>query len=122
MITLLNEAVVIGVGLGFKLSGINKDGVKDHTVDISFVDVNASITALIVDLEGTIDGDNISDANAIWFQMDRHAFLAAELTAKKAMFQSLNIPVCRVRANITTLTGEDGVNDLITVRYQPGAN
>jgi len=78
-------------------------GCSQHTVAAVFT---GTVTALVVDLEGSIDGTS-------WFQIATHTFTAGEITAKQAMFHLVNAPVPKVRVNITTYTGTGPV----TVKY-----
>jgi hypothetical protein len=67
-------------------------------------------TAVTVDLEGSLD-------DTTWFQLARHAFSAAEITAESAMFHVVDKPVRYVRANLIALTG--GTAPTVTVLYEP---
>jgi hypothetical protein len=87
---------------------------------VRLVDANASITAVTVKLEATHDPVTVLDANAQWFELASHDFTAGELTALKAYFSVVNMPAKRVRLNLSTLTGGDGVNDLVYGYYQRG--
>jgi hypothetical protein len=110
---LLYEVVATGAGAGCTHPHV----ASIHTVVIHFIDADSSVSAVTVDLEGSISGENISDADAKWFQLATHVLTGAELTAKQAMFHVANKAVKRVRANITVLTGEDGTNDKFTVLH-----
>lgn len=99
-------------------SQVSRRARKDHGVDCKVVDGDTSITALTVDLEGTYDPTEIPDAQAKWVQLDQHVFTSAELTALYAMWVILETPpMKRVRANVTTITGE-GSGDTLTIRHQ----
>ena len=113
--TLIDQAVAIGAGQSIRLP----TPVNDHSVECFYVDANASVSVVVLDLEMSLDPPEINDINAKWYQMQRHTFLAGEITAKKATFVRLNIPAQRIRANIITLTGENGSTDLFSVRYTP---
>jgi hypothetical protein len=115
MRTLL-DAITAAAGAG--QSQESRFARKDHGVDCKIVDADTSITAITVDLEGTFDPPEIPDAQAKWVQLGQHVFTSAELTALYAMWVILDTPpIKRIRANITTLTGE-GAGDTITVRHQ----
>lgn len=81
-----------------------------HVVECHYTDANTSITALTVDFEGSINKTN-------WYQLSQHEFSGGEITAKQAVFFTINAPVEYVRANITTLTGVDVGTDEITCLY-----
>jgi hypothetical protein len=76
-----------------------------HTVSVYYTDADTSISALSVALEGSIDGPEVTDANASWGVLATHVFTAPEITAKAAMFHVYEAPVTRIRLNITTITG-----------------
>jgi hypothetical protein len=90
-----------------------------HTVSCYYTDANASITALVITLEGSIDLDNIDASSAHWFTLATHTFTAAELTAKQAMFFLTTANLTRIRVNITTLTGVDVGTDEVFALYSP---
>ena len=113
--TLLDQVVVTGAGQSIRLPVVT----NDHLVECFYVDANASVSVVIVDLEMSLDPPEINDAAAKWYQMQQHTFKAGELTVKRAVFIKVNVPAQRIRANITTLTGEDGSDDKFTVRYSP---
>jgi len=89
---MLNGVEATGASASVKTSKV-----KDHTIAAWFTNSGGGVTALTVDLEGSLDNTN-------WFQLDTHVFSAGELTAQKAMFHIVNKPVNYVRLNITTLT------------------
>lgn len=122
---LATDLVIVGAAPSVKLKDITLDekvGHKDHSLLVSIVDANASITVLVVDIEECIDGDNVADGDCHWTQMVRHPFSVGELTAKHAKFDVFNSIARRLRVNIITLTGGDGSTDKITVLYQEGLN
>ena len=114
MTVMIDQAVAPGAGPSKKL----RRTVESHSVDCFFVDANTSITALVVDLEMSLDPGSINDVNAHWYQMARHTFTSAELAALQASWVILNTPARRLRANIITATGADGSTDKITVRHR----
>ena len=79
---------------------------QDHTVQATITGAPSAVT---VDLEGSLDGDN-------WFQLGTHPFTAGELTAAQAMFHVVEKPVRYVRLNLTTLTG--GTSPTVTALYE----
>lgn len=93
--------------------------VSKHTVDLRLVDANGSISALTVDLEATLDGRAVLDADAQWYSIASHPFTGPELTALAAMFHVVDAPTKRVRLKVTTSTGEAS-GDTLTGRYQEG--
>jgi hypothetical protein len=113
--TLIDQAVVVGPGHSIRLPVVT----NDHTVECFYTDDNSSVTAVILDLETSFDPPEINDADAKWYRMQRHTFLAAEITAKKASFSRINIPGMRIRANLIDITGANGTTDKFTVRYVP---
>lgn len=68
----------------------------NHSVQFFWTNAGGSVTALDVDLEGSLDGTN-------WSVLASHAATAGEITAKKGMFHVLSKPVTYVRvvADIT---------------------
>ena len=90
--------------------------VSNHTVECTYVDANASISAVTIKLQGSLDDRGVTDGNANWYDLATHTFSAAEITAKKAMFHVTDKPVTRVRLNLSTLTGE-GAGDTVTAYY-----
>ncbi len=113
--TLINQVVAVGPGHSIRLPVVT----NDHTVECFYTDTNDSVTVVVVDLEVSFDPSEINDANAKWYCMQRHTFLAAEIAAKKAAFVRKNIPGQRIRANLITITGADGSTDKFSVRYTP---
>ena len=95
---LKNGAAVNDEGGGLYLGSPN----TDHTVQVSFT---GSITALTVELLGSLDGAN-------WFVMDSHAFSGGEITAKIAIYQVNDLAVEYVKEKITAVTGTGVVNAL----------
>ncbi len=104
-IKLLSGVYQTGVSNAHDLAGT----VKAHTVSVVFTDADTSITVLVVDLEGTIDGTN-------WYVLASHTLSAAELTALAAMFHVADKPVKKVRTNIKTITGATSA-DSVDVWY-----
>ena len=115
ILILINQAVAVGPGQSIRLPVVT----NDHSVECFYTDPNTSVTVVVVDLETSFDPPEINDSNAKWYRMQRHTFLAAEITAKKASFIRLNIPAQRIRANLITITGADRSTDKFTVRYSP---
>lgn len=106
---LLNGVDATGAGDSVSIVANLVRVAKDHTVSIKWTDTGGSITAMTVDLEGSINGTD-------FHQLATHVVISAELTAKKAMFHVLDMPVSYVKANITTLT-ETGTH-VIDVDYE----
>ncbi len=92
----------------------------NHTVQCYYTDANASISALVLELQGSISPK--SDATAKWFTIAEHTFVGAEITAKQAIFFTTSAAISRVRVNITTLTGEQVGTDKVYVSYNQGDN
>jgi len=119
---LVKNQKVVGVSEGVKLDFIRNQGagIQNHTVAIILTDANSSITAITVNLEGSIDVNDTPDSLCSWFGIGQKIFSGAELTAKKAMLLVVNTPLSRVRSNILTLTGANGTTDSVTILYQEG--
>lgn len=92
--TLAYEATAVGAN-----SKLSVAGNPHHTIQVNFTNTGGSVTALTVDLEGNLTGDNNYFA-----QYGTHAFTAGELTAKSAVFHVTNRPAGWIRSNITILT------------------
>lgn len=68
------------------------------TVEAAYTEGSGTTcTGLVIDLEGSVTGNN-------WFALASHTFTSAERTAKAAMFHVVDKPVMFIRTNITTLT------------------
>ena len=89
----LNGVETTATGDTIELPGM----VSSHTVDCYFDTSGGGVTALTIDLEGSID-------NSKWYSLASHDFDTAELAAKRAMIHVVNKPVTYVRCHITTLT------------------
>jgi len=100
------SATATGAGSPFLINRV-----ATHTMQMSFTNAGGSCTALVVDLEGSIDGAN-------WAQIDTHTFSGPELAAKVALSFASGKLVLFVRANIITLT-DTGVTTVI-VSYLSG--
>ena len=111
---------VAATGASAKSFTIHDEDIPNmHTVAVYYTDANASISALVVTLEGSTDRPDVADGSAHWFTLGTLTFSGAQLTAKQGMMHVVNKPVPRVRLNITTLTGE-GAGDLIYGLYTYG--
>lgn len=123
MAHLMMNAVDLTVGANLISASIHLAEPKsEHLVEGTFVDGDTSITAGVIDLEASMDGRAVTDANATWYAIGSHTLTGAEITALAFMFHVVNKPgVRRVRINISTLAGE-GAADTATVRYQEGKN
>ena len=85
-------AAVTGTGAGSSWRG-------NPSSDFSFqVICTGSPTAVVVDVEGSLDGHTYS-------QVTQHTFSAGEITAGTALFHLVQSPLAKVRLNLTTLTG-----------------
>lgn len=71
------------------------------TAVVDFTDVGGSISALTVDIEGSVDGINFS---SIINTTGGHAFTAAEITDTVATFKHVSPGVSIFRLNVTTKT------------------
>jgi len=71
---------------------------EDHTLQVSWsVTSTRAISALSVDLEGSLDGSS-------WFQLGQIAASGTEITNKAAIEHYTGKPVAYVRANVTAIT------------------
>jgi len=104
MIKLIDGVQETGAGNSFVLPYT----VKDHTIDCYFTNSGGSVTALTVNLEGSIDGSR-------WFILASYSFTSDDLSNKQTMFHATDKMVTYIRANITTLT-ETGTT-AVYVRY-----
>jgi hypothetical protein len=91
---ILDGVTAPGAGNSIKVRGFSF-----HTLQTTFT---GTVTALTVDLEGSLDGTS-------WFQLGEKIFSAGELTAKAALLHVTDKLVNHVRANITTYTGTGSV-------------
>jgi len=97
-IKLLEDVSAVGAG--------NPHSKHKYISDTTYQVVGTgTLTAVTVDIEGSIDGET-------YFQIGQHVLTAGQLTAKKAMFHIAGKPVKSWLANITTL---NGTNPVITV-------
>lgn len=93
-VTLLNGATASGVGTGSRLAYPS----TSFTLQTTYTEGGGgSISALTIDLEGSLDGTT-------YFQLAQQAFSAAEITAKAQMFHVVDKPVLFLRGNVSTLT------------------
>ena len=97
---ILNAATATGAGseVGFG---------KSQEILTFQVDATGSPTAVVMDIEGSLDGTNFA-------QLAQHTFSADEIAAQLAIFHISGKPVEQIRANLTTLTG--GTSPTVTVR------
>jgi hypothetical protein len=105
-ITLINGATTTGAGSDFPT--------KTHANHASVIffthEGGGSCTALVVDIEGSIDGTN-------WCVLDTHTFSAGDLTAQCAYVFTTGKVVNFMRADITTLTNSGGTTT-VTVKHR----
>ena len=71
--------------------------IENHSVQLSWSGTG-TLSALIVALEGSLDGANFFALNTA------HECTGAEITAKAALFHVTLVPVAYVRYNVTTIT------------------
>lgn len=98
--------------------GVDQSAIQ-HTVSCYYTDANASISALVITIEGSIDLNTVDASGAHWFTIATHTFTAGELTAKQAMFFLTTANLTRIRVNITTLTGVQVGVDEVYALYSP---
>lgn len=104
----MNTTLLHGVTVTGESTNVYVNGMDVHTVQVVFTNTGGSVTALTVDLEGSLD-------NTTWFTLKSYALSGTELTAKTAMYHVVNKGVNHIRANITTIT-ETGTT-AVTVKY-----
>lgn len=84
---------------------------EEHTVQVSWsVTSTRAITALTIDLEGSLDGTN-------WFQLASHALESAAITAKADMFHVTCKPVAYVRQKVSAITLSGTGTALLKILY-----
>lgn len=88
---------------------------KDYTMAVSYIDANASISAMVVELQSTDDGRSVADADANWIVINTMTFVAGQITDKQGMEHIADKPIQRIRFVPTTATGGAAI-DLITAR------
>lgn len=91
--SLLTGVTTTGAGPAVQICGVANIGVQ-----VVFTNSGGSCTALVVAIEGSLDGVNYQALTTA------HTFSGGELTAKAALFAINNFPVDYIRANVTTLT------------------
>ena len=99
-----------------QLSGISANTYKvtnaeSHTIQASFVENNGNITALTVDLDGSLD-------DVTFFTLASEVFSASQITAKAAMFHVVNKTVRYVRINVSAITDTGDGTSTVNVLYQ----
>tara|TARA_R110002096_G_C14661910_1_gene728343 strand:+ start:28025 stop:28384 length:360 start_codon:yes stop_codon:yes gene_type:complete len=80
--------------------------VDKHALQVT---ITGAPTAVTVTLEGSLDGTTFSTIGT-------HAMSAGELTATKALYFDIDMPVLYVKANLTVLTA--GTAPTVTVTYE----
>jgi hypothetical protein len=83
-----------------------------HTMAFEITDSNTSISAFTVILQGSLNGRNVTDANATWFDVATHAFTGGEITALAAMFHAVSKPLKRLRFQVSASTGHSAGDTL----------
>lgn len=112
VITDLTEGGVTAIGAG---NSFEFERTLDHALDVSFSNVSGSLTALTIDLEGSIAGER-------WFSLTDgtgHVFVAGEITAGFAQIGVIDKTANYVRYNIKTLTNDTGTSTVLA-NYTPG--
>lgn len=104
-ITLISAATATGAGNVFSVFETDI-----FTVASDFTVTGGSVTALTIDLEGSLD-------NSKWFTLGSNAYVAAELTAKASMYHVINKFVKYIRGNVTTLTKTGTVSINVYCNY-----
>lgn len=88
---LLNAVTSTGAGSSTLVKGL-----RDHSCHYSFTNTTGAVSAVSIDLEGSMD-------NSDWFVIDSHTFTAQEITDKEAIIKA-DLTVKYVRANLVTCT------------------
>ena len=99
----------------FPVSGHNT---SRQAAECHYTDANGSISALVFEIEITLDPPSIKPADATWYSVATHEFDSDELTAKKAIMSLSEATNRRARINITTLTGVQVGTDLIYATFE----
>lgn len=102
---------------GLTSSSVKVTNAYLHTVQLTFTESAGTVTAMTIDIEGSLDDTN-------FFAIASHDLTAAELADTQgstvtgsAMFHIVNRQVRYVRAKVASVTGE-GAGDTITLKYQ----
>ena len=90
---------------------------KDTTVTCSYTEAGGSVSALVVDILGTIGDFDGSDHDVL----ATHTFSAGDITNNRATFHLVDLFATGYKANLTTLT-KTGVATVTCkiARYRPG--
>src|SRR3990167_3349233 len=107
-VTLLNAVEITGTGTSKPVKGN-----PPYTVQVVLTNSGGSVTALAVQLEGSLDDDNFASLHD---NEAPYVFTAADLAAKSAVYHIANRGVDFVQGNITTLT-ETG-NTAVTMYFK----
>jgi len=98
MVLLLDGVEATGAGLAYRVGdGQRIKFLNKYTVQIWWTNSGGSVTAMTVDLEGSLNGSH-------WFTLASHGLTAGEITAKAAMYHVEGKVIEYVRGNITALT------------------
>ena len=90
---------------------------KDTTVTCSYTEAGGSVSALVVDILGTI-GDFDGSEYDVYVT---HTFTAGELTNNRATFHLIDYFATGFKANLTTLTKTGVATSKCKIaRYRPG--
>jgi hypothetical protein len=100
-VTLLNAVTSTGAGAIRLLANLT----RHHTLAVV---VTGAPTAVVIALEGSIDGTT-------FFALETLTFDAGEITAEQAIIHSVDKPVTHIRANLITLTA--GTTPTVTAKY-----
>jgi hypothetical protein len=116
---LLDAVSVTGAGSTFNLpvifphapGGLANVTPSQHAIQVTFTESGGTVTALTINIEGSIDEINFTT-------LISHIFTATEITAKTALFTIIAIPIPLIRANITVLTNTGTA--YVSVYHLPG--
>lgn len=109
MILLVKDATTIGISEAITTTTDKDTGHSDHSFQVV---LNGSPTAVTLELEGSIDGDNFD----VLFE---HNLTDKDISIGTSLFHLTNKPIPKIRVKITKLDG--GVSPEVTVYYFKGS-
>ena len=90
---------------------------KDTTVTCFYTEAGGAVSALVVDILGTIGDFDGSEYDVL----ATHTFSAGEITNKRATFHLVDLFATGFKANLTTLTKAGTAESTCKIaRYRPG--
>ena len=90
---------------------------KDTTITCSYTESGGSVTAVVVDILGTIGNFDGAEYDVL----ATHTFSAGEITNNRATFHLVDLFATGFKANLTTLTKAGTASTTCKIaRYRPG--